>query len=58
MAQTVKASGTSLYLKIKFENEVVVKLGCSSRRLVIDLTGKQLTGKVKLRYYEYLLGFI
>ena len=33
----VKVSRTSLYLKIKFENKVIIKQVFLSRRLVIDL---------------------
>ena len=35
-----KASGTSLYSKIKFENEVIIKQVFPSRRLVIVTTLK------------------
>ena len=34
--RVVKASGTSLYSKIKFENGVIIKQVFLSRRLVID----------------------
>ena len=39
----VKVSGTSLYSKIKFENEVTIEQVFPSRRLVIDLLTR-LTG--------------
>ena len=32
----IKVSGTSLYFKIKFENEVMIRQVFPSRRLVID----------------------
>ena len=54
MIADVKASGTSLHLKIKLENGVIVKQRFSSKDLLLT----RYYVKVKLRNYRWLLGFI